>query len=152
MWNEVISFVKIVIPSNSERVLMGIGGMIGAVASFLFGDIDAAFTWLLVMTVIDYITGTIASFKSGSWSSEQGFKGLFKKFFMFFVIALCNGIDQATHTDMLKDIAVFAYAINEAGSIIENIELLGYGKLIPPFLKRGLEVIKEKEKELLKHD
>lgn len=152
MWNDVMYFVKIIIPSNGERSLMFVGGIIGATASFLFGEIDQAFIWLVVLAIVDYLTGTAASLKECHWCSDAGFRGLFKKFSMFFIVALCHGIDHTTNTDLLRNIAIFAYSINEAGSILENIERLGYGKLIPPFLKRGLKILKDKEKELLKNE
>lgn len=141
--------LKMILPHEGERGLMFVGGLIGATASFLFGEIDKAFIWLIVMAMVDYVTGTAASFKECHWCSNIGFRGLFKKFFMFFIVALCHGIDHTTNTDLLRNVAIFAYSINEAGSILENIEGLGYGKLIPSFLKRGLKILKDKERELL---
>lgn len=144
------SFFSVLKPTDGEKALMAIGGAIGAGFSYAVGGVDEAMEWLLILASIDYVTGTIASFKERHWCSERGFLGLFKKFFMFAVVAICHGVDVTTGENFLRDIAVFAYAINEAGSILENVERLGYGHWIPPFMKAGLKILKDKEDELLK--
>ena len=53
------------IPDFSSRVLLAIGGILGALCSFLFGPIDDAIQWLLVFIVVDYLSGTFAALKSG---------------------------------------------------------------------------------------
>lgn len=144
------AFLSAIKPTDGERTLMAIGGALGAGFSYAVGGVDEAMEWLLILAAIDYVTGTMASFKERHWCSERGFLGLFKKAFMFAVVAICHGVDVTTGENFLRDIAVFAYAINEAGSIIENVERLGFGHWIPPFLKAGLKILKDKEEELLK--
>lgn len=151
-WNQITQFLSVVKPSDGEKLLMTIGGTIGAAFSFAVGGVDDAMTWFLIMAGADYLTGMAASFKNRCWCSERGFCGLFKKVFMFAVVALCHGVDVTTGQDVLRDAAVFAYAVNEAGSILENVERMGLGRFIPSFLKKGLKVLKEKEQELLKED
>ena len=123
---------------------MTIGGFLGGVFTFAVGGVDDAMIWLISLVIIDYITGSIASFKTGEWCSNKGFSGLFKKLFIFLIVAICNGIDKTTGQEILRNMAVFAYAVNEAGSILENVERLGFGKWIPSFLKAGLKNLKEK--------
>lgn len=149
-WTQITQFLSVLKYSDGEKVLMTIGGTVGAAFSFAVGGVDDAMRWLLIMAGVDYLTGTVASFKSCQWCSDRGFRGLFKKFFMFGVVALCHGVDVTTGQDFLRNVAVFAYAVNEAGSILENIERLGFGRWIPPFLKAGLKALKNKEEELLK--
>ncbi len=146
LWN----FFSVVIPTKGERVLMLISGALGGWLSFALGGIDLSIKWLFVFVCLDYITGMIAAFKLSEWCSRTGFKGLFKKVFLFFVVALCHGIDQVVHLEILRNAAIMAYGVNEAGSILENLERLGYGSLIPGFLRRGLKTLKDKEKELFK--
>lgn len=150
MWQQAANFLNTLRPSDGEKFLMTIGGTVGAAFSFAVGGVDDAMQWLLILATADYISGSIASFKERHWCSERGFCGVFKKVFMFAVVSLCHGIDAATGQSFLRDVAVFAYAINEAGSILENIERLGLGRWIPPFLKAGLKVLKDKEEQLLK--
>ena len=149
-WAQATEFLSILKTSDGEKFLMTIGGTIGAAFSFAVGGVDDAMQWLLIMAGIDYTTGTIASFKEKNWSSDAGFRGLFKKAFMFAVVAICHGVDVTTGQDFLRDVAVFAYAVNEAGSILENVERMGLGRWVPPFLKAGLQILRDKEHELLK--
>lgn len=142
-------FIKLVTPKEYEIMVMSVSGAIGAGVSYAVGGIDDAIIWLSILVVVDYITGTIASIKEGEWCSSSGFKGIFKKVFIFLMIAICNGIDIATHMVFIRDACICAYAINEFGSILENIERMGYGKLLPPVVKQALKILKNKEKTLL---
>lgn len=130
-----------------QKFLMTLGAMLGASFSFIVGGIDTPITWLIVLCIADYITGMIAAFKTGKWSSNTGFKGIIKKVIMFLIIGLCVAIDTTTKTDMLRDIAIFSYSLNEAGSILENIDRMGFSKYIPSFIKNGIEQLK-KEKDV----
>lgn len=130
-----------------QKFLMTLGAMLGASFSFIVGGIDTPITWLIVLCIADYITGMIAAFKTGKWSSNTGFKGIIKKVIMFLIIGLCVAIDTTTKTDMLRDIAIFSYSLNEAGSILENIDRMGFSKYIPSFIKNGIEQLKNKEND-----
>ena len=144
LWN----FFSVVIPTKGERLLMLISGALGGWLSFALGGFDLSIKWLFIFVCIDYATGMIAAFKRGIWCSRTGFKGLFKKVFLFAVVALCHGIDQVVHLEILRNAAIMAYGVNEAGSILENLENLGFGSHIPGFLRRGIKTLKDKEKEL----
>lgn len=147
--SKMYEFYEIIRPTDGEKFLMTIGGFVGGIFSFAVGGVDDAIIWLIILVIIDYFSGSIASFKCGIWCSERGFLGLFKKLFIFLVVTICNGIDKATGQDLLRNIAIFAYAVNEAGSIIENVERLGFGKWIPPFMRAGVKFLKDKESRLL---
>ena len=148
MLHRVTEFLSAALPKPAEAVLMSIGGSLGALATFAFGEIDNAAWWFFVFVIVDYVTGTAASFKEGEWCSSAGFVGLFRKAFMFFVVALCHGLDEIAGTELLRNAAIFAYSINECGSIIENLERLGLGYLIPGVIRRGLRQLKKQEDEM----
>lgn len=152
MLQRITSFLSSVVPTNGEAVLMSVGASIGAAISFAFGDVDDAFVWLLAFMAIDYVTGTVAAFKTGDWSSQQGFVGLFKKFFILFVVSLCHGLDVATGTDLLRSASIFAYGLNEVGSILENVDRFGCGRMIPSVVRRGLKQLRKKEDQLFAED
>ena len=92
---------------------------------WLVGGIDISLTWLFVFCVIDYITGTCSAFRQGQWT------------------------DEVCHIDYIRQAVIIAYIINESGSILENIEALGYGKVIPPILRHGLKLLKMKNESIL---
>ena len=116
---------------------------------WLVGGIDISLTWLFVFCVIDYITGTCSAFRQGQWTSKVGGKGIVKKLLIFLFVVLAHGIDEVCHIDYIRQAVIIAYIINESGSILENIETLGYGKVIPPVLRHGLKLLKMKNESIL---
>ena len=77
--------------------------------------------------------------RTGQWDSSTGFVGLAKKGCYFWgVVALCNTVDTAMDTHTLRQMAICAYALNEAGSIVENIDRAGWGEHIPAFIRNAL--------------
>lgn len=151
MNNLIYNYLHLLIPTGGERIFMTIGGAIGATFTFLFGEWTNAIIWLLIMVMVDYFTGTFASIKTGDWCSSSGFKGIFKKVFIFTMVALCHGLDQISHFNCLAEMCIFAYAINEFGSILENIDRMGYGNCLPAFVKPALRLLQDKEKEMTKN-
>ena len=115
---------------------------------FLLGGVDVPLIWLFIFVVIDYITGTWYAIKSGNWSSSTGGKGIIKKIIIFLMVVIANGIDQSTGINYIRQAVIIAYIINESGSILENIENLGYGSIIPSVLRKGLKAINQKNNNL----
>lgn len=141
-----IDYVSLLIPAKGEAYLMLASGAIGSAAAWLLGGIDLQLRWLLTFVVIDYLTGTIAAGKTGEWHSRVGFRGLFKKVFIFVVVMLSHGLDVIAGTDMmLRNAAIAAYAVNELGSTLENLDRLKCGCFIPAFLRKAIKEIKNRE-------
>ena len=128
-------------------VAAGCGATVSMIL-WLLGGIDISIIWLFVFTVIDYATGTLYALKSHQWSSNVGSKGIIKKILIYVIIIVANGIDQAAGISYIRQAVIIAYIINEAGSIIENIELLGYGSIIPAVLRNGIKVISAKNNSI----
>lgn len=141
-----IDYVSLLIPAKGEAYLMLASGAIGSAVAWLLGGIDLQLKWLLLFVAVDYLTGTIAAGKTGEWHSRVGFRGLFKKVFIFVVVMLSHGLDVIAGTDMLRNAAIAAYAVNEALSTVENIDRLGYGNMVPQFLKKAMKQF-QKERE-----
>ena len=144
MKNSILDFLSELKPDEMQRYLMSAGATVGLFLSIALGGIDAMIWALLALSIIDYISGTIAAFKTGGWDSNTGFKGIGKKCAIFAFVALANAVDCCIgngHT--FRQIIIGAYAVNEAGSILENIDLLGYGHLIPAAIRNGLARLKE---------
>lgn len=144
------SLGRAIVPTDMERVVMGIGAAAGALIGQAVGGIDDAILWLGAFVMVDYVTGIAAGIKTGQLGSKRGFEGIFKKAFIFGVIALCQGMDVILHTDMLRDAAVVAYAANEALSITENIDRMGFGSAIPAPIRRAFKEINEKKGNMTK--
>lgn len=78
------------------------------------------------------------------WDSSTGFVGLTKKATIFLIVAMCHWADEAIKTDLLRQMAVCAYALNELGSNLENIDKAGYGGIIPAGVRKMLARLRAK--------
>ena len=136
-----IDYMSLLIPAKGEAYLMLASGAVGSALAWALGGIDLQLQWLLMFVAVDYVTGTLAAGKT----SRVGFRGLFKKVFIFVVVMLSHGLDVIAGTDMLRNAAIVAYAVNELGSTLENMDRLGFGGMIPDFLHRAIKEIKSKE-------
>ena len=136
--DEVYEFIKNCVPTGTEQYLMAIGAAIGLFISIAVGGMDKMIYALIALMVLDYTTGMIAAFKTGQWDSSTGFVGLAKKAVILAVVALCNTVDTAMDTHALRQMAICAYALNEAGSIVENVDRAGWGEHIPAFIRNAL--------------
>ena len=139
--DEVYEFIKNCVPTGAEQYLMAIGAAIGLGISIAVGGMDKMIYALIALMILDYI---IAACRTGKWDSSTGFIGLAKKAVILGVVALCNTVDIAMGTHALRQMAICAYALNEAGSIIENIDRAGWGEHIPAFIRNALARLKEK--------
>lgn len=141
-----IDYMSLLVPAKGEAYLMLASGAVGSALAWALGGIDLQLQWLLMFVAVDYVTGTIAAGKTGEWNSRVGFRGLFKKVFIFVVVMLSHGLDVIAGTDMmLRNAAIAAYAVNELGSTLENLDRLGFGGMIPGFLHRAIKEIKSRE-------
>lgn len=145
--DSVLEFLLQLKPTGAEQYLMSIGAAIGLFFSVAIGGMDKMIYALIALSIVDYITGMFTAFKTGKWDSSTGFRGILKKFVIFAVVALCNTIDTAMNMDLLRQMAICAYTLNEAGSIIENVDLAGYGHYIPDVIRNALARLAEQSEE-----
>lgn len=136
--DEVYEFIKNCVPTGAEQYLMAIGAAIGLGISIAVGGMDKMIYALIALMILDYATGIIAACRTGQWDSSTGFVGLAKKAVILGVVALCNTVDTAMDTHTLRQMAICAYALNEAGSIVENIDRAGWGEHVPAFIRNAL--------------
>lgn len=139
------------VPDKCHQVLMAVGGGVGAFLSFFFGELNKGILWLLLFVVIDYVLGVLVAHRERSWSSAVGFVGVTKKAVIFIIVGLCHGLDESSGQNLVsfQTIVTFAYLINEMGSILENMEMLGLGGYIPQSVRTMLRVVRERtEKEI----
>lgn len=131
-------FIMTLKPIGIEPYLLSAGAVLGIGISVAVGGLDQSIYALLAMVIVDYFSGMYASLKLKQWDSSIGFRGLCKKFVIFAIVALCNCFDMAANTHFLRQMAICAYTLNEFGSIIENIDRMGYGSIIPNCLRNAL--------------
>jgi len=101
----------------------------------LVGNVSTSVLVFLGLIVLDYATGFARAAIRGQVSSARGAKGLLKKFMIFFAVMLAHAVDLIAGTGTLvRDAAVYFYAINEVVSIIENVGDAGLP--LPPALTK----------------
>lgn len=98
-----------------------VGGAIGGVLVYLFGGLDALLIALIVLVVLDYITGLIKAFYTKTVSSEIGFKGLLKKCLIFIVVVTAIVVQRVLDNAVpLREVTIMFFICNEAISLLEN--------------------------------
>ena len=109
---------------------------------FLLGGFDIALLCLIIVVVLDYISGVIKAYVNKDLSSRIGFKGLLKKVGVFLIVMLAVLIDKITgSTGAVRTLVIYYFVANEGLSIIENLALAGVP--IPDSIKNALKVLKD---------
>ena len=121
--------------------------MMGAVCGmlhFLFGEFDVLLIALLVLVIVDYITGVIAAIYQKRLNSGVGFRGILKKVAILLVVMVAQIIGQVVSVEWLRSAVIGFYLANEAISVLENAGKLDIG--IPQKLIDVLEQLKQDKK------
>ena len=107
---------------------------------------------LLVMMIIDYISGMSAAWREGTLNSKKGVDGIIKKVGYMALVAVAMGVDYLIFSgftavnvsvgfEMLFGILVAVWLIiNEMISILENLSRIGVP--IPKFLTKAVKKLK----------
>lgn len=121
------------------------------------------FGWLVVAwvacMVIDYLTGSAAALRTGTWSSRTARDGLWHKLGAIVAVLVAGILDMVLghllgkvpialpfeYTVFLCPLVVIWYLLTEAGSIVENAGALGAP--IPSWLTKTIAAFKDKVDE-----
>lgn len=120
-----------------------------AVSLFLGWKGVMALAWFAVM-LLDYITGTAAAWRMGTWSSEIARDGLWHKGGMIAVVLVAGLADIIiavigdhlplgfSWPGLLMPLVLAWYIITELGSILENAVKMGAN--VPSWLTKALKI------------
>ena len=128
-------------------ILSGVA-CVGAAIASLLGGWTGAITTLVILMLIDYITGIIvagvfhASPKSsgGALSSAVGFKGICRKFVILLIVVVACRVDLLLDTNIIRDATCIGFCANELVSITENAGLMGIP--LPRKLVEAIEILR----------
>lgn len=128
-------------------ILSGVA-CVGAAIASLLGGWNGAMTTLVILMLIDYVTGIIvagvfhASPKSsgGALSSAVGFKGICRKFVILLIVVVACRVDLLLDTNIIRDATCIGFCANELVSITENAGLMGIP--LPRKLVEAIEVLR----------
>ena len=145
-----------------ENIVRWIAAAVGVIAGW-YGGWTAGSKVLVLLMVVDYITGCACALtghstktESGHFWSQVAFMGLLKKALTMAVILVAAMLDKAlggstaasstgdvgTQIVMFRSAAEFFYIATEALSITENAGLMGVP--IPKPLRKALEALRDK--------
>lgn len=120
--------------------------VVGGFLTRFLGGFDMIIITLIIFVAMDYLTGVMKAIDNKELSSEIGFKGIFKKVLIFFMVGIATQLDIILPTDIgIRYIVIIFYIINEGLSIIENASLLGLK--IPQKIKDTLSILKNNQKQ-----
>ena len=109
---------------------------------YVLGGLDVSLKTLLIVIVMDILTGLLKAAYNGELDSETGLKGIIKKVALLVLVAVAHSIDTvAGNTGMIRTLVIYYLVSNEGLSILENLGALGVP--IPEFLKDKLSQLKE---------
>ena len=111
--------------------------------SYVVGGFDALLRVLLVLSVIDYVTGVSAAVAAKTLSSKTGFIGILKKIAILCVIGCAHLLGQTLGLAQIRSAVIGFYIANEGISIAENSAALGVP--LPKKLMEILNQLKDKE-------
>lgn len=105
---------------------------------------------LLMLMVIDLITGTIVSAvwhkssktKSGKLSSRVMFKGIVKKILTLVIVVIAYQLDILLGINIIRYIVIITLIIEEILSIIETITLTGLK--VPTIISKALDILERR--------
>lgn len=111
---------------------------------FLLGDFDFLLKSILILMLLDYITGICKAFIKNKMNSSIGAKGIIKKVGYLCIITISVVLDQILGTNgSLRTLIITSFIFNEMISIIENSSEMGIK--IPDTLKNALEKLNQEK-------
>ena len=128
-------------------ILSGVA-CVGAAITSLFGGWNGAMTTLVILMLIDYVTGIIVAgvfhnspkCSGGALSSAVGFKGICRKFVILLIVVVACRVDLLLDTNIIRDATCIGFCANELVSITENAGLMGIP--LPRKLVEAIEVLR----------
>lgn len=132
-----------------ETTFKAIVSVVGGTISWLVGGWGLLLTVLLILNVIDFLSGMAANW--GTISSKRGYQGIVKKTMMWVWIIVANLVYMIlldmgySIGQVIPDGVALLFIVNELISLGENSVKLGLD--MPAPIKKALEIIDDKTKE-----
>ncbi len=98
-----------------------VGGVVGGFFCQWLGGWDVILKALIVLIVLDYITGVLKAIVTKTLSSQIGFIGLIRKIVIFIVVATAVTVQGIVGDAIpLREIVIIFFICNEGISLLEN--------------------------------
>ena len=128
-----------------KEIIDSVLAVIATTFIYLIGGLDIALVCLLIVIVLDYISGIIKAYVTKELSSKIGLKGILKKVGILLIVMLSVLVDRVTgETGAVRTLVIYYFVANEGLSILENLGQAGVP--IPESIKKALKVLKKENK------
>lgn len=126
-----------------KNVISDILSVILTTLVYILGGFDVALKSLIIIVIIDYLTGVGSAYYNKKVSSKKGLKGIIKKFCYFLIVALAVVIDNLMgQSGVIRTLVIYFFVANDGISIIENMAEMDVK--LPKKLIESLEDLKHK--------
>ena len=106
---------------------------------YLLGGVDVALQCLLIMIILDYISGIARAIYNKNLDSKIGLKGILKKFMYLVIVCVSVIIDKIVgNTGAVRTLVIYFFVANDGLSIIENM-----GKMGIPLPKKLIDTLNQ---------
>lgn len=121
-----------------KSVIALISGGLLTVVTYFFGGFDFCFQSLLVMMVLDYITGICKAILKKKLNCTVGVRGMIKKVGYLVIVALAVLLDRIIQDGTtIRCLVIYSFIVNEGISILENWGAMGLK--LPSIIETTLE-------------
>ena len=106
-----------------QMAIAAVGGWLG----YFVGGVDGLMTALLILMVMDYVTGVMCAVIDRELSSSVGFRGIFKKVLILMLVGVAHIVDLhvVRSGEALRSAVICFYLSNEGLSLLENAAHIG---------------------------
>lgn len=126
-----------------KAIINWITGTLLTTVVYFLGGLDIALKTLLIMIVLDYITGVCKAIHNKKLNSLIGAKGIVKKVGYLIIVAMSVLLDKTVgDTGAIRSIVIYFFVANEGISILENWSAMGL-----PLPKKIFEVLEQIKNE-----
>lgn len=137
----------------SKEAIFTAVGVIGAFIASLYGGWTSGMTTLVILMIIDYLTGLLVAAvfgkskktADGKLESRAGWKGLVRKCVTLLMVLVATRLDMMIGTSFVRDATVIGFSANELLSIVENAGLMGVP--MPAAITNAVEVLQNRAEE-----
>ena len=119
--------------------------VMGGLLADVLGGWDIMLKTLIILVVVDYVTGVLAAIYKRKLSSAIGYKGIIKKTGIFAIVLVAAMMDKCFSSELIRNVTIVFYIANEGISVLENVGKTGVK--YPKKLKQILEQLKDGEKK-----
>lgn len=92
----------------------------GGAAGWIMGGFDLLLKILVVVTILDVISGVCQAIYNKKLNSSVSYRGIIKKVGIFVLVAVMHMVDLYMGVNFLRDTVIGFFLFNEILSIIEN--------------------------------